>query len=90
MSLLTTLAYAITAAVRPRVRDAEIAALKAQVDDLNRQAYERECRISDLNRELLLIQMKRYQPVDMQNFGQALDEYVRNCTPGRHELFVRD
>jgi hypothetical protein len=25
----------------------------------------------------------------MQNFGQQLDEYVRNCTPGRHELFVR-
>ena len=89
MSLLTTLAYAITAAVRPRVRDAEIAALKAQVDDLNRQAYERECRIADLNRELLLIQMKRYQPVDMQNFGQALEEYVRNCTPGRHELLTR-
>lgn len=89
MSLLTTLAYAITAAVRPRVRDAEVAALKAQIDDLNRQAYERECRIADLNRELLLIQMKRYQPVDMQNFGQALDEYVRNCTPGRHELLTR-
>ena len=51
MSLLTTLAYAITAAVRPRVRDAEVAALKAQIDDLNRQAYERECRISDLNRQ---------------------------------------
>ena len=89
MSLLTTLAYAITAAVRPRVRDAEVAALKTQIDDLNRQAYERECRISDLNRELLLVQMKRYQPVDMQNFGQALDEYVRNCTPGRHELLTR-
>ena len=89
MSLLTTLAYAITAAVRPRVRDAEVAALKAQIDDLNRQAYERECRIADLNRDLLLIQMKRYQPVDMQNFGQALDEYVRNCTPGRHELLTR-
>ena len=25
----------------------------------------------------------------MQNFGQQLDEYVRNCTPGRHELFTR-
>jgi hypothetical protein len=89
MSLLTTLAYAITAAVRPRVRDAEIAALQAKIDDLNRQAYERECRISDLNRELLLVQMKRYQPVDMQNFGQALEDYVRNCTPGRHELLTR-
>ena len=51
MSLLTTLAYAITAAVRPRVRDAEVAALKAQIDDLSRQAYERECRITDLNRQ---------------------------------------
>ena len=40
MSLLTTLAYAITAAVRPRVRDAEVAALKAQVDDLRRQLNE--------------------------------------------------
>ena len=90
MSLLTTLAYAITAAVRPRVRDAEVAALKAQVDDLNRQAYERECRISDLNRQLLVRQIKTYRPVDMQNFGQALEDYVRNCTPGRHELFVRD
>ena len=89
MSIFTTLAYAITAAVRPMVRDAEIAALKAQIDDLNRQAYERECRISDLNRELLLVQMKRYQPVDMQNFGQALEDYVRNCTPGRHELLTR-
>ena len=37
MSLLTTLAYAITAAVRPRVRDAEVAALKAKVDDLRRE-----------------------------------------------------
>jgi hypothetical protein len=90
MSLLTTLAYAITAAVRPRVRDAEVAALKAQIDDLNRQAYERECRISDLNRQLLVRQIKTYRPVDMQNFGQALEDYVRNCTPGRHELFVRD
>ena len=89
MSLLTTLAYAITAAVRPRVRDAEIAALQAKVDDLNRQAYERECRIADLNRELLIRQIPAYRPVDMQNFGQALDEYVRNCTPGRHELFTR-
>ena len=88
MSLLTTLAYAIAAAVRPRVRDAEIAALQTQVDDLNRQAYERECRIADLNRDLLLIQMKRYQPVDMQNFGQALEEYVRNCAPGRHDLLT--
>ena len=25
----------------------------------------------------------------MQNFGQQLDEYVRNCTPGRHELLTR-
>ena len=38
MSLLSTLAYAITAAVRPRMRDAEIADLKAQIDDLNRKA----------------------------------------------------
>ena len=89
MSLLATLAYAITAAVRPRVRDAEVAALQAQIDDLNRQAYERECRISDLNRQLLVRQIKTYRPVDMQNFGQALDEYVRNCTPGRHELLTR-
>ena len=89
MSLLTTLAYAITAAVRPRVRDAEVAALQAQIDDLNRQAYERECRISDLNRQLLVRQIKTYRPVDMQNFGQALEDYVRNCTPGRHELFTR-
>ena len=89
MSLLTTLAYAITAAVRPRVRDAEVADLKAQIDDLNRQAYERECRIADLNRELLIRQIPAYRPVDMQNFGQALEKFVRNCTPGRHELFVR-
>ena len=89
MSLLTTLAYAITAVVRPRVRDAEIADLKAQIDDLNRQAYGRECRIADLNRELLIRQIPAYRPVDMQNFGQALEEFVRNCTPGRHELFVR-
>ena len=27
--------------------------------------------------------------IGMQNFGQALDEYVRNCTPGRHELLTR-
>jgi hypothetical protein len=25
----------------------------------------------------------------MQGFGQQLDEYVRNCTPGRHELLTR-
>ena len=89
MSLLTTLAYAITAAVRPRVRDAEIADLKAQIDNLRRQAYERECRIADLNRELLIRQIPAYRPVDMQNFAQALDEHVRNCTPGRHELLTR-
>ena len=40
MSLLASLAYAITAAVRPRVRDAEVAALQAQVDDLRRQLDE--------------------------------------------------
>ena len=89
MSLLTTLAYAITAAVRPRVRDAEIAALQTQIDDLRRQAYERECRIADLNRELLIRYIPAYRPVDMKNLGQALEDYVRNCTPGRHELLTR-
>ena len=29
------------------------------------------------------------QQVGMQNFGQQLDDYIRNCTPGRHELFTR-
>ena len=29
------------------------------------------------------------QQIGMQNFGQQLEEYVRNCTPGRHDLFVR-
>ena len=27
--------------------------------------------------------------MQMQNFGQQLEDYVRNCTPGRHELFMR-
>ena len=27
--------------------------------------------------------------IEMQDFGQQLDEYVRNCTPGRHELLTR-
>ena len=27
--------------------------------------------------------------IGMQSFGQQLDEYVRNCTPGRHELLTR-
>jgi hypothetical protein len=27
--------------------------------------------------------------IGMQGFGQQLDEYVRNCTPGRHELLTR-
>ena len=27
--------------------------------------------------------------IGMQNFGQQLDEYVRNCTPGRYELLAR-
>ena len=93
MSLLSALAFLASAigAKRPKIErdpiDVEIIAhLQTEIDDLRRQAYERECRIADLSRELLLMQMRRYQPVDMQNFGQALDEYVRNCTPGRHEL----
>ena len=58
MSLLATLAYAITAAVRPRVRDAEVAALQAQIDDLNRQAFHARARRAgflDLNRHPLYI-----------------------------------
>ena len=137
MSLLTTLAYAITAAIRPMVRDAEVSNLKAQIDDLNGQ-------LADIERDLALTQVEcrrwrelaeRYigraaqqvpagpnfglhitedmrqrmmlatqaqqqmaaaqasalgnQQLAFQNFGQALDDYVRNCTPGRHELFVR-
>ena len=33
--------------------------------------------------------LQQGQQLGMQNFGQALDDYVRNCTPGRHELFMR-
>ena len=118
MSLLTTLAYAITAAVRPRVRDAEVAALKAQVDDLRRdfnetlphverqrddwQALAMEYRDALFRRPApsqqasaqQLAMQNHYsvlgQQYGMQNFGQQLEDYVRNCTPGRHELFVRD
>ena len=28
--------------------------------------------------------------IGIQDFGQQLEDYVRNCTPGRHELFARD
>ena len=135
MSLLTSLAYAITAAVRPRVRDAEVAALQAQVDDLNRKAdnlladmtrqrdgwqalalsYRREVMEQRTPAQMLQAQAARYAAQQtnqaqaqqqqysmlqngpyiaaaqygMQGFGQQLDEYVRNCTPGRHELFMR-
>ena len=126
MSLLSALAYAITAAVRPRVRDAEIADLKAQIDNLRRQVDEASPRIerqrddwqapamqyrsalfrqpqpaqTEINRAAQTLQAYAYQQamqndlyigqqIGMQNFGQQLDEYVRNCTPGRHELFVR-
>ena len=27
--------------------------------------------------------------IGMQSFGQQLEDYVRNCTPGRHELLTR-
>ena len=139
MSLLTTLAYAITAAVRPMVRDAEVAALKAQVDDLRRELPHVERQRDDWRalamdyREALLqrpapsqqalqalqalqtsamtqqalqtsvMARQAYQSamqngpyigqiqhgMQMQNFGQQLEEYVRNCTPGRHELLTR-
>ena len=126
MSLLTTLAYAITAAVRPMVRDAEVAALKTQVDDLRRQIDEVLPRVErqrddwqalamqyrdalfqrpapapaqqQISREAQTLQAyammhaanaQQNQQLRMQYFGQALDEYVRNCTPGRHELLTR-
>ena len=117
MSLLTTLAYAITAAVRPRVRDVEIAALQAKIDELRREFNEVLPRVErqrddwkalameyrdalfrrpappqqQISREAQTLQAyAMMQQLGTQNFGQALDEYVRNCTPGRHELFVRD
>jgi hypothetical protein len=40
MSILSTLAFLVTAVVRPDPRNAEIAALKAQIDDLKSQLYE--------------------------------------------------
>ena len=139
MSLLTTLAYAITAAVRPRVRDAEVAALQAKVDDLRRQLPRVERQRDDwqalamryrdelhagpppqrhfideqmrqqIQRRMLGAQaalqpyqmMQQHQnaqahQLSMQNgpyigqqLGQHLDEYIRNCTPGRHELLTR-
>ena len=131
MSLLTTLAYAITAAVRPRVRDAEVAALKAQVDDLRRELDEALPRVERqrddwqalamryrdellagapprrhfidedmrlrMQRQILAAQSQQQfaqysmlqNQFGMQGFGQQLDEYVRNCTPGRHELLTR-
>ena len=142
MSLLTSLAYAITVAVRPRVRDAEVAALQAQVDDLRREINEvlprverqrddwqalamryrdelhagtppqrhfidEEMRLrmqaqmqaAQANQAQAQAQQHQYlmlqngpmigQQLGMQGFGQQLDEYVRNCTPGRHELFMR-
>ena len=150
MSLLTTLAYAITAAVRPRVRDAEIAALQAKVDDLRRQFDETLTRVERqrddwqalamqyrdalfqrpapqrhfIDEEMRLrmqaqermnqaaAQQLAFQPYQMaqqtnaqnaqahqlsmmqngpyigQQLGVQLDEYVRNCTPGRHELLT--
>ena len=131
MSLLTTLAYAITAAVRPRVRDVEIAALQAKIDELRREFNEALPRIERQRddwqalamqyRDALFQRPAPAQPlqdysmrqqtnalahqltiqnglylgqqlgqIGMQNFGQALDEYVRNCTPGRHELLTRN
>jgi hypothetical protein len=124
MSLLTTLAYAITAAVRPMVRDAEVAALKTQVDDLRREFNEALPRVErqrddwqalameyrdalfqrpapaqqQISRETQTLQayaMMRpanaqlNQQLGTQNFGQALEDYVRNCTPARHELLTR-
>ena len=143
MSILASLAYAIAAAVRPMVRDAEIAQLQAKVDDLRRDFDETLTRVERQRDEALAL-VERYQgrvdqqapagPVfgpihhinedmrqrmmaqqqmahaqavgwvqqglaqyalqqgqqfGMQNFGQALDDYVRNCTPARHELFMR-
>ena len=130
MSLLTTLAYAITAAVRPRVRDAEVAALKAKVDDLRRELNEVLPRVERQRddwqalamqyRDALFQRPAPAQPLQdysmrqqanalahqltiqngpylgqqlgqfgMQNFGQQLEDYVRNCTPGRHDLLTR-
>ena len=124
MSLLTTLAYAITAAVRPRVRDVEIAALQAKVDELRHQIDEVLPRVErqrddwqalamqyrdalfqrpapaqqQISREAQTLQAyammhpanaQLNQQLGTQNFGQQLDAYVRNCTPGRHELLTR-
>ena len=129
MSLLTTLAYAITAAIRPKVREADLARMQSQIDDLNRKAdnlladmtrqrddwralamrYRDELHAGPapqrhfIDEEMRLrmqaqmlgaqAQMQQYSmqqnAYTMQNFDQQLDEYVRNCTPGRHELFTR-
>ena len=102
MSFFATLAYAIAAAVRPRTPDVEITELKAQVDDLKRQVSDLNHDLANMRiihapiemhtraqaqqcQALMNVQGRQYI---MQNFNQALDDYVRNCTPGRHELFL--
>ena len=130
MSLLTTLAYAITAAIRPKVREVDLAWMQSQIDDLNRKAdnlladmtrqrddwralamrygtelsplideqtrlraqamQAAQAQAMSLSQQAQLQQYSTQQNIcSMQNFGQQLDEYVRNCTPGRHELFTR-
>lgn len=101
MSLLTTLAYAITAAVRPRGLDAEIAKIakmKAQVDDLTCKArelradYNEQCReIVELRRTVRDIQRGRRDTsrplLGARNLSQPWDDFICNCVPARHDAF---
>ena len=142
MSLLTTLAYAITAAIRPKVREVDLAWMQSQIDDLNRKA---DNLLADITRQrddwqtlalsyrrevmerrglplgqhfigeethlraqaqaqaqaqqqisgmwgLQQTQQNQYSmlqnsPMIGQNFAQALDNFVCNCVPARHDAF---
>ena len=122
MSLLTTLAYAITAAIRPKVREVDLAWMQSQIDDLNRKADkllnevtrqrddwqtlamryrdqlhagpapQRHFIDEEMRLRIQAAQMQQYSmlqnsPMIGQNFAQALDNFVCNCVPARHDAF---
>ena len=93
MSLLTTLAYAITAAVRPRVRDAEVAALQAKVDDLRRELNDARL-LLEATRPLRRAQVDREMAAQQQinREAQTLQAYamMQQANAQAHQLSMQN
>lgn len=99
MSIVSTLALmasAIIAKVRKPSPEAELAALQARLDDLNRRYDEQLATVTRQRDEwqALAERFRDYalkQPTQQQIALAQISELIAcNCVPGRHQLFTRD